>query len=119
MLIHSHTNFVCFHCFTAKVQAEIDRVIGQSRLPSMEDRANMPYTDAVIHEVQRMANIVPLSLPHITSKDIQLGGYTIPKVSSHVQYLSLIHKHVASLQLPLQFRSPGSYNNPQSDLRAV
>ncbi|XP_054458236.1 cytochrome P450 2J2-like [Anoplopoma fimbria] len=63
----------------AKVQAEIDRVIGQSRQPSMEDRANLPYTDAVIHELQRMCNIVPLSLPHVTNRDIQLGGYTIPK----------------------------------------
>lgn len=65
---------------TEKVQAEIEREIGQSRQPTMEDRANLPYTDAVIHEVQRMGNIVPLSLPHATSKEMQLGGYTIPKV---------------------------------------
>ncbi|XP_068447255.1 cytochrome P450 2J2-like [Clinocottus analis] len=63
----------------AKVQAEIDEVIGQSRQPSMEDRANLPYTDAVLHEIQRMSNIIPLSLPHVTNRDIQLGGYTIPK----------------------------------------
>ncbi|XP_074491649.1 cytochrome P450 2J2-like isoform X3 [Sebastes fasciatus] len=62
-----------------KVQAEIDRVIGQSRQLSMEDRASLPYTDAVIHEVQRMGNIVPISLPHVTNRDVQLGGYTIPK----------------------------------------
>lgn len=62
-----------------KVQAEIDRVIGQSRQPSMEDRANLPYTDAVIHEILRMGNIVPLALPHSTNKEVQLGGYTIPK----------------------------------------
>lgn len=64
-----------------KVQAEIDRVIGQSRQPSMEDRANLPYTNAVIHEIQRMGNIAPLALPHATNKEVQLGGYTIPKAS--------------------------------------
>uniref|UniRef100_A0A3B5LR47 Uncharacterized protein n=1 Tax=Xiphophorus couchianus TaxID=32473 RepID=A0A3B5LR47_9TELE len=65
--------------YKEKVQAEIDRVIGQSRQPSMEDRANLPYTDAVIHEILRMGNITPLALPHSTNKEVQLGGYTIPK----------------------------------------
>lgn len=48
----------------------------------MEDRANLPYTDAVIHEILRMGNITPLALPHSTNKEVQLGGYTIPKVTT-------------------------------------
>uniref|UniRef100_A0A3Q2WP03 Cytochrome P450 2J2-like n=1 Tax=Haplochromis burtoni TaxID=8153 RepID=A0A3Q2WP03_HAPBU len=63
-----------------KVQAEIDAVIGSSRQPSMSDRENMPYTNAVIHEIQRMGNILPLSLSHMTNKDTILDKYTIPKV---------------------------------------
>lgn len=70
--------------FSEKVQAEIDRVIGQSRQPTVADRPNLPYTDAVIHEVQRMGNIVPMGFPKMASKDTTLGGYFIPKVGEYV-----------------------------------
>ncbi|XP_028818311.1 cytochrome P450 2J2-like [Denticeps clupeoides] len=62
-----------------KVQAEIDSVIGQSRPPNMSDRPNLPYTDAVIHEIQRRGNIIPLNAPRMASKDTALGGYIIPR----------------------------------------
>uniref|UniRef100_A0A3Q1G6S0 Cytochrome P450, family 2, subfamily P, polypeptide 6 n=1 Tax=Acanthochromis polyacanthus TaxID=80966 RepID=A0A3Q1G6S0_9TELE len=62
-----------------RVQAEIDAVIGSSRQPAMTDRENMPYTDAVIHEIQRMGNIFPLNAVRMASRDTTLDKYTIPK----------------------------------------
>ncbi|KAL7397020.1 hypothetical protein ABVT39_015379 [Epinephelus coioides] len=62
-----------------RVQAEIDTIVGSSKQPSMTDRENMPYTDAVIHEIQRMANILPLNVIRMTSKDTTLDKYTLPK----------------------------------------
>ncbi|XP_015253796.1 PREDICTED: cytochrome P450 2J6-like [Cyprinodon variegatus] len=62
-----------------KVQEEIDRVVGQKRQPTMADRSNMPFTDAVIHEIQRMGNIVPLNGLRMAARDTTLGGYFIPK----------------------------------------
>uniref|UniRef100_A0A4W4FUE1 Cytochrome P450, family 2, subfamily N, polypeptide 13 n=1 Tax=Electrophorus electricus TaxID=8005 RepID=A0A4W4FUE1_ELEEL len=62
-----------------KVQAEIDKVIGSSRQPCMADRPNMPYTDAVIHEILRKGDIVPLNGPRVAKNDTTLGGYFIPK----------------------------------------
>ncbi|XP_044056042.1 uncharacterized protein LOC122877915 [Siniperca chuatsi] len=95
-----------------KVQAEIDRVIGQSRQPSMEDRANLPYTDAVIHEVQRMGNIVPLSLPHVTNRDVQLGGYTVPKGVIVIPNLTSVLFDKNEWETPFTF-NPGHFLNEE------
>ncbi|KAG5269806.1 hypothetical protein AALO_G00206360 [Alosa alosa] len=62
-----------------RVQKEIDSVLGQHGVPRMEDRKSLPFTDAVIHEVQRYMDLVPLNLPHLAIKDISFKGYTIPK----------------------------------------
>lgn len=43
-----------------RAQAEIDSVIGDERLPTFEDRAQLPYCDAVFTETLRWAVPVPL-----------------------------------------------------------
>lgn len=65
-------------------------MIGQSRQPSMADKPNMPYTEAVIHEIQRAGNIVPLGFPKKASKDTTLGGYFIPKGTTVTTNLSSV-----------------------------
>ncbi|XP_062959221.1 cytochrome P450 2C42-like isoform X3 [Cynocephalus volans] len=64
---------------TAKVQEEIDHVVGRHRSPCMQDRSRMPYTDAVVHEIQRYIDLVPNSLPHAVTRDIKFRNYLIPK----------------------------------------
>lgn len=66
---------------TEKVQEEIDRVVGRSRKPCVADRTQMPYTDAVVHEIQRFISLIPLSVPRAVTKDIRFREYVIPKVS--------------------------------------
>lgn len=43
----------------------------------------MPYTDAVVHEVQRFSDIISLNVPHAVTQDIQFQQYVLPKVSIH------------------------------------
>uniref|UniRef100_A0A4X2KM17 Cytochrome P450 family 2 subfamily J member 2 n=1 Tax=Vombatus ursinus TaxID=29139 RepID=A0A4X2KM17_VOMUR len=60
-----------------KIQAEIDWVIGQSRQPTTADKENMPYTNADIHEVQRMGNIIPFNVPRVATVDTTVAGYHV------------------------------------------
>nr|XP_021398104.1 cytochrome P450 2J2-like isoform X1 [Lonchura striata domestica]XP_021398122.1 cytochrome P450 2J2-like isoform X1 [Lonchura striata domestica]XP_021398129.1 cytochrome P450 2J2-like isoform X1 [Lonchura striata domestica] len=71
-----------------RVQAEIDAVIGQARPPALEDRNNLHYTNAVIHEVQRKGNVIPFNVPRMASEDTYVDGYYIPKGTGIMANLS-------------------------------
>ncbi|XP_030835852.1 steroid 17-alpha-hydroxylase/17,20 lyase [Strongylocentrotus purpuratus] len=62
----------------AKIRAEIDDVIGRDRLPTINDRGKLVYTEASLYEVLRYSSIVPTNL-HATTRDTEFGGYHIPK----------------------------------------
>ncbi|XP_036625509.1 cytochrome P450 2C23-like isoform X2 [Trichosurus vulpecula] len=63
----------------AKIHEEIDRVIGPNRVPSIMDRQEMPYMDAVVHEMQRSIDLIPLNLPREVVRDTQFQQYVLPK----------------------------------------
>ena len=63
----------------SRIQRELDDVIGRDRLPSLADRPNLPYTEAVIQEIMRYGTIAPIGAPHYTDVDTTFRGYKIPK----------------------------------------
>uniref|UniRef100_A0A3B4WYB6 Cytochrome P450 2K1-like n=1 Tax=Seriola lalandi dorsalis TaxID=1841481 RepID=A0A3B4WYB6_SERLL len=85
-----------------QVQEELSRVIG-SRQVQVEDRKNLPFTDAVIHETQRLANIIPFSLPHKTSQDITFQGYFIKKGTTVFPLLTSVLYDESEWEKPYSF----------------
>uniref|UniRef100_A0A2K5RW15 Cytochrome P450 n=1 Tax=Cebus imitator TaxID=2715852 RepID=A0A2K5RW15_CEBIM len=88
---------------SGRVQQEIDDVIGQARRPEMGDQVRMPYTTAVIHEVQRFGDIIPMNMPHMTSRDIEVQGFLIPKGTAIFASLSSVLKDEAIWEKPFRF----------------
>ncbi|XP_071975281.1 vitamin D 25-hydroxylase isoform X2 [Engystomops pustulosus] len=75
----------------AQVQKEVDLVVGQNRIPTLEERSSMPYTEAVLHEVLRFCNIAPLGIFHATSRDTVVRGYSIPEGTTIITNLYSVH----------------------------
>ncbi|XP_053328569.1 cytochrome P450 2A11-like [Spea bombifrons] len=92
-----------------EVHKEIDRVIGRNRSPNLQDRSRMPYTEAVIHEIQRFVDLVPFGIPRKTTKDVEFHGYTIPKDTNIFPMLTTALKDPDCFPYPTEF-------NPQNFL---
>ncbi|KAL1260228.1 hypothetical protein QQF64_008055 [Cirrhinus molitorella] len=86
-----------------QMQREIDRVIGQNRIPTMDDRKSLPFTDAVIHEVQRYLDIIPLNVPHYATHDISFRGYIIPKDTVIIPMLHSVLRDEGQWETPWTF----------------
>ena len=61
-----------------KAQAELDSVIGLSRLPNFDDRKSLPYINALCKEILRWHPLIPLAFPHRVLQDDIYGDYFIP-----------------------------------------
>ncbi|XP_072033154.1 cytochrome P450 2B1-like [Amphiura filiformis] len=70
-----------------RIHREIDTVVGRNRLPKLDDKMDLPYTQAVIAELHRMISLFPLSAFHVAGDMTTFRGYTIPKNSVVVSNL--------------------------------
>ncbi|KAF1595264.1 Cytochrome P450 2G1, partial [Eudyptes moseleyi] len=99
-----------------KVQEEIDRVVGLSRRPCVADWTQMPYTDAVVHEIQRFISLISLGLPHTVTKDTRFREYVIPKGTTIFPILSSVLRDSKEFPNPNEF-NPGYFLNENSTFR--
>ncbi|KAJ7671884.1 cytochrome P450 [Mycena rosella] len=61
-----------------KAQEELDSVVGPDRLPSFDDRPNLPYLNAIVTEIHRWNPVAPLGVPHRSTQEDVYNGYRIP-----------------------------------------
>ncbi|CAH1779238.1 unnamed protein product [Owenia fusiformis] len=87
-----------------KIQAEIDDVIGDGRLPTFADRHNMPYSQAAVLEILRYSTTTTLSVPHKTLCDTSVGGYKVPSGTMVLMNLWALHHDEKYFDEPYEFK---------------
>uniref|UniRef100_A0A914XTM3 Cytochrome P450 n=1 Tax=Panagrolaimus superbus TaxID=310955 RepID=A0A914XTM3_9BILA len=70
---------------------EIDKIIGRDRTIMMADQIKLSYVSACIHELQRIAVILTLNLPHLTTDEAEVDGYLIPKNTQVIPQFQSVH----------------------------
>lgn len=88
----------------AKVYAELDAKIGRHRVPRLSDRSALPFTEAVLCEVQRMTNVAPVGVIHRCMETTKLGSFTIPKDTMALVSLYSLHMDDEYWRDPHTFR---------------
>ncbi|XP_025032421.1 cytochrome P450 2W1-like [Python bivittatus] len=85
-----------------KVQEEIRRVVKPGHRATYEDRRSMPFTNAVIHEVQRFITLLP-HVPRCTSVDTHFRGYFLPKGTMVIPSLTSVLLDQSQWETPHEF----------------
>ncbi|XP_073668959.1 cytochrome P450 2F2-like isoform X5 [Paramisgurnus dabryanus] len=97
-----------------RCQLEIDEVLGAREHVTYEDRNAMPYVQAVIHEAQRVGDLAPLSMFHTATTNTQLQGYSIPKGTIIIPYLSSALRDKSQWKFPNEF-NPQNFLNEKGE----
>lgn len=87
----------------ARVQREIDSIVGRQRPPEWQDRLHMPYTMASILETLRWRTSSPLSLHRVAGRDTVIGGYHVPAGTLVVPNMWSLNNDPAIWRNPSQF----------------
>ncbi|KAJ4474244.1 cytochrome P450 [Lentinula aciculospora] len=91
-----------FPAVQVQAQEELDRVLG-TRLPTMNDRASLPYLNALLQEVIRWESIVPSGFPRRTNADDIYKGMFIPKGAVILANSRSISRHEHGIGSPDEF----------------
>lgn len=87
----------------ARIQKEVDDVVGRQRQPTWEDRKAMPFTMASVLEITRWKATTPFPMPRGVQEDTTIGKYVIPKGTMVLINLMGVHKNPDLWENPDRF----------------
>ncbi|XP_045133380.1 cytochrome P450 2L1-like isoform X2 [Portunus trituberculatus] len=87
-----------------RVQEQIDEVVPRDALPSYHHKPNLPLVEAMIHEALRVSSMAALGVERSPNRDIEVGGYLIPKGSFVFAAAICCHHDPQYWEHPDQFR---------------
>ncbi|CAN1191824.1 Cytochrome P450 81Q32 [Linum perenne] len=87
-----------------KARVELDNVIGNNRLIEESDCPNLPYLQCIINETFRLYPVAPVLVPHLSSEDCTVGGYTISKGTMLMVNAWAIHRDPKAWDDPTSFK---------------
>ncbi|KAH7724312.1 Protein CYP-33C1 [Aphelenchoides avenae] len=102
-----------------KMHEELARVTGGDRLVTLADKPKLVFTNAVICEVQRMANLLAQNLRHRTTRAITVGGYLIPEGTTILPQISMVLTDEKIFPEPHLFKPERFINESTGDLKKV
>ncbi|XP_061450001.1 cytochrome P450 2J2-like isoform X2 [Rhineura floridana] len=105
---------VTFPDIQENCQSEMDMVLGNGACLKYEDQEKLPYTNAVIHEIQRFSSVPALGIGHAPIKDTQLSGYTISKGTTVIINFASILCDKSQWKYPSEF-NPSNFLNEQGE----
>ncbi|GAB7348630.1 hypothetical protein MBLNU459_g7004t1 [Dothideomycetes sp. NU459] len=93
-----------FPAVQAKAHAELDRVVGAARLPTMEDEPHLQYIRSIVKETLRwMPTTILGAVPHAATRDDTYLGHRIPRGAGVLNNVWAIHHDAARHLSPRTF----------------
>ncbi|KFM82285.1 Cytochrome P450 2J1, partial [Stegodyphus mimosarum] len=100
-----------------KIYEELLDVVGPDRNPGVEDKSNLPYTNAFMNELSRTAQVFPFFPSLLCTKETTLKGYRIPKGSITLLNFWAAHHDPEIFEDPYKF-DPSRYLTSSGKPRA-
>ncbi|KAJ0504770.1 putative cytochrome P450 [Helianthus annuus] len=87
-----------------KAQQELENYVGRDRKVEESDMIKLVYLQAIIKETMRLYPAAALSVPHESTEDCNVGGYTVPKGTRLFVDIWKIHHDPQIWTDPFEFR---------------